>query len=127
MCSPEVKRHTPDGSAGNFGIQDTRMAYEWVRRNIDAFGGNPNRIMIYGTSGGGMHVANHMTMNRSEHVFEVGVMQSGSAGTRTGNTLTRGQVQYLEMAEFVGCNGGNPEQVYACMLTVPAARLIEVS
>lgn len=44
----------------NAGVRDQRLAIEWVRDNIEAFGGDPDRITIHGQSSGGLAVGIQM-------------------------------------------------------------------
>jgi para-nitrobenzyl esterase len=64
---------------GNFGIMDQIAALEWVKANIAAFGGNPNRVTIFGESGGGRSVNWLMTSLLSAGLFEGAISQSGRA------------------------------------------------
>eukprot|EP00933_Yihiella_yeosuensis_P019323 TRINITY_DN15680_c0_g1_i1.p1 TRINITY_DN15680_c0_g1~~TRINITY_DN15680_c0_g1_i1.p1 ORF type:complete len:462 (+),score=98.80 TRINITY_DN15680_c0_g1_i1:24-1388(+) len=73
----EVAKTSGDGSAGNFGLQDTREALRWVRRNIAALGGDPSKITIAGESSGASMVATHMVAPRSFGLFAAAIMQSG--------------------------------------------------
>lgn len=52
----------PDLPSANAGLLDHRMALQWVKKNIAAFGGNPNDVTIMGQSGGGLGVAAQMVL-----------------------------------------------------------------
>ena len=65
------------GSA-NAGFLDIVAALQWVRDNIEAFGGDPGNVMIYGQSGGGRKVSIAMAAKAARGLFHKGVVQSGS-------------------------------------------------
>jgi carboxylesterase type B len=66
-----------DNSTGNFGIQDQRLAMQWVQRNAAALGADPTRVMIFGESAGAGSVSNHLVRKRSWGLFSRAAMESG--------------------------------------------------
>ena len=65
--------------ATNAGIQDLVAALQWVRDNIDGFGGDPDRVTIFGQSGGAGKTTTLMAMPSAQGLFHRSVAQSGSA------------------------------------------------
>jgi para-nitrobenzyl esterase len=63
--------------SGNVGQLDLIAALAWVRDNIDRFGGDPNRVMIFGESGGGGKVSTLMAMPAAKGLFHRAAIQSG--------------------------------------------------
>ncbi|MDT8399315.1 MAG: carboxylesterase family protein [Pseudomonadales bacterium] len=65
--------------ATNVGIQDLVAALAWVRDNIENFGGDPDRVTIFGQSGGGAKTTTMMAMPSAQGLFHRAIAQSGSA------------------------------------------------
>jgi para-nitrobenzyl esterase len=66
--------------SGNAGQLDLIAALEWVRDNIENFGGDPNNVLIHGESGGGAKVHTLMAMPAAKGLFHRAVCQSGVVG-----------------------------------------------
>jgi len=64
-------------SSGNVGMLDIVQALQWVRDNIENFGGDPNNVMIFGESGGGAKVSTLLAMPAAKGLFHRAVIQSG--------------------------------------------------
>ena len=69
------------GTTGNYGILDQQLALKWVRDNIQAFGGDPSRVVIFGESAGAMSVAAHLVIPGSRGLFSAAILQSGTASS----------------------------------------------
>jgi len=64
--------------SGGAGMLDIVLALEWVRDNIDRFGGDPNLVTIFGQSGGGRKVATLMSMPGAKGLFHRAIIESGA-------------------------------------------------
>jgi para-nitrobenzyl esterase len=71
-------------SSGINGMLDAVLALEWVRDNIETFGGDPGNVTIFGESGGGRKVSVMMAMPSAKGLFQKGIVQS-SPGLRGQN------------------------------------------
>jgi para-nitrobenzyl esterase len=65
-------------ASGNLGMLDIVAALEWVRDNIENFGGDPGRVTIFGQSGGGGKVSALMAMPAAKGLFHRAIVESGS-------------------------------------------------
>jgi para-nitrobenzyl esterase len=64
--------------SGNVGMLDIVHALTWVKNNVEQFGGDPNRVMIFGESGGGRKVATLLAMPAAKGLFHSAVIESGA-------------------------------------------------
>lgn len=69
---------------GNLGQLDLVVALEWVRDHIASFGGDPNRVMVFGQSGGGAKIATLMAMPEADGLFHSAATMSGQQVTAQG-------------------------------------------
>jgi carboxylesterase type B len=69
-----------DTVKGNYGIADKIAALQWVHDNIAAFGGDPERVMIFGQSAGGASVIDLIKTPKAHGLFSSAISQSGGAG-----------------------------------------------
>lgn len=67
--------------SGNYGILDIIKALEWVRDNIEAFGGNPDNVFVSGQSAGGYNALTLMISPVAKKLFHKAMSQSGGART----------------------------------------------
>ena len=74
--------HLPDGAdypdAQNLGLMDQMMALKWIHNNIEAFGGDPGNVTIFGESAGGGSVSLLPLIEGSHNYFQRVIAQSGS-------------------------------------------------
>lgn len=102
--------------SGNAGQLDLILALRWVRDNIAGFGGDPDRVMVFGQSGGGAKIATLMAMPAASGLFHRAATMSGQQVTASGPlNATRRAEAYL--ARLKATPGDLP--------TMPVERLIE--
>ncbi|KAL3266949.1 hypothetical protein HHI36_011099 [Cryptolaemus montrouzieri] len=63
---------------GNFGLKDQQFALKWVKNNIRVFGGDPEKVTIFGNSAGAASVGLHILNKESAGLFRAGIMSSGT-------------------------------------------------
>jgi len=72
---------TSDDRSGNHGTLDLVRGLEWVQENIAAFGGDPNRVTVFGESAGGSNTFSMLLSPRAAGLFQRAIVQSGSPRT----------------------------------------------
>ncbi len=77
LAHAELTAESAHKSSGNYGLLDQIAALEWIRRNIAAFGGDPQQVTIAGQSSGAMSVSMLMASPRAKGLFHRAIGQSG--------------------------------------------------
>jgi len=119
-------RSASDGSTGNWGIQDQRLALRWVHTNIEAFQGDKDRIMIFGESAGAGGVSNHVAMKKSWPYFRNAAMQSGGFQEWVTKSVAQAGSNFEAFAARMGCTG-TEAVVRDCLVAAPVKKIVDVS
>lgn len=112
-------------TSANLGIQDQRIALEWIRDNIAGFGGDSNRIVIFGQSAGAASVDIHSYAYASDPIAAGYIPESGTSTGFGLNAPPQAAHLWFEASKAVGCNAGpdDPQAVLDCMMNQTAKRL----
>ncbi len=116
-----------DGLA-NLGLLDQVAALQWVRDNIERFGGDPDLVTVFGESAGAMSVAMLMTMPRARGLFRRAIVESGNTpkvnSRATALQLARRLAAHLGVVpERAAIAAVAPEEVVAAQAKIDAELL----
>uniref|UniRef100_A0A7R8SEA0 Carboxylic ester hydrolase n=1 Tax=Lepeophtheirus salmonis TaxID=72036 RepID=A0A7R8SEA0_LEPSM len=106
---------------GNQGIEDQILALSWIQDNISSFGGDPQRVTIFGESSGAISVLHHMSVPMSKLLFQSAIIQSGSIYQPTIKETFMMEMHEAWIAEM-GCIGVIDTQ--ECIQKLPLAKIV---
>ncbi|PKK24351.1 bile salt-activated lipase [Columba livia] len=99
---------------GNYGLKDQHMAIAWVKRNIRAFGGDPDNITIFGESAGAVSVSLQMLSPKNAGLFKRAISQSGVALCSW--AIQKDPLSWAKkIGEKVGCRTDNTTALANCL------------
>ncbi|XP_071823624.1 acetylcholinesterase-like [Apostichopus japonicus] len=99
-----------DAIPANLGLTDQRLALKWVNENIDAFGGDPQKVTVFGESAGSACISWHLLSEESRQYFQRVILQSGPPYANWANVLTPDQSRDIAFlaADIGGCTPSVP-------------------
>lgn len=109
----------PASHNGGFGLEDQRLAMRWVKRNIAAFGGDPDNITVAGESAGAASICMHLIAPKeTEGLFRRAIVQSGGCAHPLREVAAAATAVGDKVAEKVGCGdkaGADKSAALACL------------
>jgi para-nitrobenzyl esterase len=112
------------GASGNYGLMDQQAALRWVQRNIRAFGGDPDRVTLFGQAAGAIDGCYQMVSEDGEHLFHAAVLESGTCGSVSLPELPDAESAGVAYAAAHGCDQADASQNLACLRATPAEYLV---
>jgi para-nitrobenzyl esterase len=130
---PALSRERPGELVGNYGYMDQLAALKWVRRNIAAFGGDPDNVTVFGESAGGGSVHMLLTSPLANGLFNKAIIESGGG---RGSLMPARRIHEdqpgVPSAESVGvalakANGilGDGPEALAALRRLPAEKIVD--
>ncbi|XP_071526965.1 carboxylic ester hydrolase-like [Panulirus ornatus] len=108
---------------GNLGVKDQSLALRWVQRNIHVFGGDPDRVTLFGESAGASNTHLHVLSPKSAGLFSRAILQSGTALCPF--AVTEGHRKMaIDWAQRLGCpDTSDSRQILSCLQRVDIRKL----
>ncbi|MDH3352105.1 MAG: carboxylesterase family protein [Gammaproteobacteria bacterium] len=120
LSHPELSR---DGALANFGLWDIVASLQWVRQNIRQFGGDPDRITVFGESAGAEDILALMFAEAARPLFDRAILQSSSGYGINKVSLAAEQARGVKLAQLLGLDASESLEQ---LRRVPADKLLHV-
>jgi para-nitrobenzyl esterase len=112
LAHPALSAETSYGGSGDYGWMDQQAALEWVQRNIKHFGGDPDKVTIFGESAGGLSVHAQLASPEAAGLFHRAIVESGAYFLNT-TPLANAEAAGTGVATALGCT--DPNTAAACL------------
>lgn len=113
----------------NAGLLDQRLAMEWIRKNIAAFGGDPDNVTIFGQSDGGVAVGLHIIAygGGKPAPFRRAIAQSGAATADPGINSRKVHNATRQLTARLNCTSDDPNTTIRCLRRLPLDVILPIA
>jgi para-nitrobenzyl esterase len=123
LAHPELSAENPEQTSGNYGLLDQIAGLQWVKKNISAFGGDPNNVTIAGQSAGAFSVNAMVVSPKAKGLFHKAIAQSGGMFTRGSglvSSLKGAEERGKELTDALGISLADLRKIQAdSLLKIP--------
>ena len=113
LSHPLLSKESKSQASGNYGILDQIQALRWIQENIQAFGGDPNQVTLFGQSAGGVSICALAVSPLANGLFQKAIIQSGTLITslreRQNSIISLPSMEQIgeKLTQNLGLNGSN--------------------
>lgn len=111
---------------GNAGMKDQVAAMKWVKKNIHKFGGDPDKVTIFGESAGGASVGFHAISSLSKGYFKRAISMSGSPYNDWSIPYQPARRAFV-VGQMLGCETRNPSELLKFLQEIPYEKLVNTT
>lgn len=123
LAHPELSAEGGATKSGNYGLMDQQAALRWVRSNAWRFGGDTDRVTIFGESAGGGSVCANIVSPTAAGLFHRGIAQSGCSAFGY-IPLATAEATGTALGDRLGCSGTGAA---ACLRNVSVAEILQAT